>query len=83
MITGLLVCGYYMANNQPLLRAWLGIVKPLSQTQWFGIEAIAAGVFGVPMGIAAMVLVSLLTAPPGPEQQQLIDKMRFPRSREP
>jgi cation/acetate symporter len=82
MITGLLVCGFYMVNNQPLLRAWLGIVKPLSQTQWFGIDAIAAGVFGVPMGIAAMVLVSLLTAPPGPEQQQLIDKMRFPQADE-
>jgi cation/acetate symporter len=82
MITGLLVCGFYMVNNQPLLRVWLGIVKPLSQTQWFGIDAIAAGVFGVPMGIAAMVLVSLLTAPPGPEQQQLIDKMRFPQADE-
>jgi cation/acetate symporter len=79
MVAGLAVCGWYMAHNQPLLRAWLGVARPLADTQWFGIDAIAAGVFGVPIGCAALILVSLLTQPPGEEQHRLMDRMRFPQ----
>ncbi len=78
MLCGLAVCAWYMAFNLPVMRSLLGITRPLVETQWFGIDAIAAGVFGVPVGLAAMVVVSLLSAPPGPEQQRLIDRMRFP-----
>ncbi len=78
MLTGLGVCGYYMATNLPVLRSILGVTRPLAETQWFGVDAIAAGVFGVPLGLLAMVWVSLLTPAPGPAQRALIERMRFP-----
>ncbi len=82
MVTGLAVCGWYMATNLPLLRGLFGVTRPLAECQWFGIEPIAAGVFGVPAGLLTMAVVSLLTPPPGPEIQQLIDRMRFPAATE-
>jgi cation/acetate symporter len=82
MVAGLMVCVWYMAWNLPVMRSLLGITQPLGQTQWWGIDAIAAGVFGVPVGLAVMVVVSLLTRPPSDEQQQLIDRMRFPSADE-
>ena len=82
MLAGLMVCVWYMAWNLPVMRSLLGIAEPLSQTQWWGVDAIAAGVFGVPVGLAVMIAVSLLTRPPGAEHQQLIDRMRFPSADE-
>jgi cation/acetate symporter len=78
MLTGLGVCGYYMATNLPVMRSILGVTRPLAETQWFGVDAIAAGVFGVPLGLVVMALVSLLTPAPGPAQRALIERMRFP-----
>ncbi len=78
MCTGVAVCGWYMATNLPLLRGLFGVTRPLAECQWFGIEPLAAGVFGVPAGLAAMAVVSLLTRAPGAEIQALIDRMRFP-----
>ena len=82
MLTGLAVCGWYMVTNLHLLRSLLGITRPLAECQWFGIDAIAAGVFGVPAGVLAMGAVSLLTAPPDAEQLRLIDRMRYPQADE-
>ncbi len=67
-----------MATNMPSLRQLFGVTRPLAECQWFGIDPIAAGVFGVAAGLLAMVLTSLLTRAPGPETQALIDRMRFP-----
>jgi cation/acetate symporter len=78
MLAGLAVCAWYMATNLPPLRAALGVVRPLADCQWFGVDAIAAGVFGVPVGVALMVVVSLVSAGPNDEQLRLIDRMRFP-----
>jgi cation/acetate symporter len=78
MLAGLAVCGWYMATNLPLLRGLLRVTQPLADCQWFGVDAIAAGVFGVPVGVAVMVLVSLFTTGPSEEQDRLIDRMRFP-----
>ena len=39
--------------NLPLLRSLFGVVRPLAECQWFGVEPIAAGVFGVPAGCIA------------------------------
>ncbi len=78
MISGLAVTLYYIArvkfDSIPLL-AWYGI----GMDPWFGIDAAAAGVFGVPIGFAVNFLVSLLTRPPGPESQQFIERLRYPR----
>ncbi len=78
MLIGLGVCGYYLAMNQALLRRWLGVTQGLESTQWFGIDAIAAGVFAVPLGAAALVLVSLATAPPAASQRGVLDEVRRP-----
>ena len=80
MLVGLAVCGGYMVTNLPLLRTLFGVTRPLAQCQWFGVDAIAAGVFAVPAGVLALVVVSLLTRAPGPEQLRLIDRLRFPQT---
>jgi cation/acetate symporter len=79
MLAGLGVCGWYMVTNLPLLRAWFGITRPLADCQWWGVEPIAAGVFGVPVGFAVMVAVSLATAPPDEETMKFIDRIRLPQ----
>ncbi len=79
MLAGLAVCGGYMAANLPVLRTLLGDTRPLAESLWFGVDAVAAGVFAVPVGLAVLVLVSLLTAPPDAGQLALIDRMRFPQ----
>jgi cation/acetate symporter len=79
MLAGLGVCGWYMVTNLPLLRSWFGITRPLADGQWWGVEPIAAGVFGVPVGFAVMVVVSLATAPPDEETMKFIDRIRLPQ----
>ncbi len=78
MLTGLGVTVWYMLNNLPLLRQAFGVTRPLADSAWFGVEPIAAGVFGVPAGLAVMLLVSRLTAAPSAQQLALVDRMRFP-----
>jgi cation/acetate symporter len=78
MLVGLGMTGWYMATNLPLLRSWLGVTRPLADCQWWGIDPIAAGVYGVPAGVAALVVVSLLTRPPDEAQLALVERMRFP-----
>ncbi len=78
MIAGLSVTVFYIArvkfDSIPLL-GWYGI----GMHPWFGIDAAAAGIYGVPVGFVTNVLVSLLTKPPGPESQQFIERLRYPR----
>lgn len=45
----------------------------------FGIANISAGIFGLPVGIAVMVIVSLMTPAPSKEMQDFIDEIRRPR----
>ncbi|SFC64279.1 cation/acetate symporter [Polaromonas sp. OV174] len=76
MVAGLGVTSYYMFTNQPWLRATFGISSPVQL--WWGIDPIAAGFFGVPVGFAVIVLVSLVTPPPGPKIQELVEYIRYP-----
>lgn len=78
MLAGLGVTVWYMVNNLPLLRRAFGISRPLAESAWFGIEPIAAGVFGVPAGLLVMLIVSRMTRHPSAAQQALVDRMRFP-----
>jgi len=71
MVAGFLVCLYYMLHTNPMLG---GNVEGV----WFDIAPISAGVFGVPAGMAVLVLVSLLTAPPPPETAGLVEHIRAP-----
>jgi cation/acetate symporter len=77
MVAGLGVTCYYMAITQPWLRALLGLHG--APELWWGILPISAGVFGVPVGFAVMVLVSLLTPPPPQTVQDLVEYIRYPR----
>ena len=80
MLTGLLVCVFYMVTNHEVLRRMFGITWPLADCRWWGIDPVAAGVFGVPAGALVLVLVSLLTARPGPEQLAVVARLRDPLS---
>jgi cation/acetate symporter len=58
MVVGLAVTLYYMAINTASLRELLGLQ---GSGQWFGIQPISAGVFGVAAGLTTAVILSLLT----------------------
>jgi cation/acetate symporter len=60
MLAGLGVTVYYLLVNAPPVRAALGL--PPGQALWFGIQPLSAGVFGVPVGFAVAVLVSLVSS---------------------
>jgi len=77
MAAGLGLTCYYLATTHPWLRNLLGINSPIEL--WWGIQPISAGVFGVPLGFAVMVLVSLLTPKPSREQGEMVDWLRRPR----
>jgi cation/acetate symporter len=71
MIAGLVVCVYYMVHTHPALGG-------SASGQWFSIAPVSAGVFGVPAGMLAAVVVSLLTPPPDERIQVLVDHIRTP-----
>jgi cation/acetate symporter len=76
MLAGLGVCMYYMLRTYPFFINNLGIPK---MDKWFDIEPIGAGVFGVPVSILVIVVVSLLTKAPDEETQQLVEHVRYPQ----
>ena len=47
---------------------------------WFGITTIASGVFGIPVGFLTIYIVSLLTAAPTKEMQDLVENVRYPKT---
>jgi cation/acetate symporter len=76
MIGGLGITIYYMVTTQPWMRGVFGVTSPIEL--WYGIAPISAGVFGVPLGFALIILVSLVTPAPNKEVQELIDHVRYP-----
>ena len=76
MIAGLGVTFYYMAQTQPWLRGVFGVTKPIEL--WWDIQPISAGIFGVPLGFAVIIIVSLLTPAPKKETQELVEHVRYP-----
>jgi cation/acetate symporter len=80
MLAGVAITFYYMALNQPWLREMFhGISKSAPVTSlWWDIQPISAGVFGVPLGFAVIVLVSLITPAPSRETQDLVEHVRYP-----
>ncbi len=75
IIAGLGVCLYYMIHTYPTFIDWFG-TTPI--TKWFGLDPISAGMFGVPVGIVTIWIVSLLTPAPEKEVQELVDHVRYP-----
>ena len=76
MVTGLGVTFYYMVMNQPWLRGVFGVTSPVDL--WWGIQPISAGLFGVPVGFAVIILVSLVTPAPNKKIQELVEHVRYP-----
>jgi cation/acetate symporter len=58
------------------LRGVFNVTSPVEL--WWGIQPISAGIFGVPVGFAVLILVSLVTPAPKKEIQELIDHVRYP-----
>ncbi|MEK9951673.1 MAG: sodium:solute symporter family protein [Curvibacter sp.] len=76
MVAGLGVTFYYMATTQPWLRGIFGVTSPVQL--WWDIQPISAGLFGVPIGFAVIILVSLVTPAPSKKIQELVDHVRYP-----
>ena len=76
MLAGLGVTFYYMATTQPWMRSVFGVTSPIEL--WWGIQPISAGLFGVPVGFAVIIIVSLLTGEPKKETQELVEHVRYP-----
>ncbi|MBU6194156.1 MAG: cation acetate symporter [Burkholderiales bacterium] len=76
MMAGFGVTLYYMATNHAWMRTIFGVTQPVDL--WFGVLPISAGLFGVPVGFAVIILVSLFTPAPKPEIQELIEHVRYP-----
>jgi cation/acetate symporter len=76
MIAGFSITFYYMATTQVWLRGVFGVTSPIEL--WGGIQPISAGIFGVPVGFAVIIIVSLLTPAPKREIQELVEHVRYP-----
>jgi len=78
MVTGLGITFYYMATTQPWLRGLFGVTGSIADHTWWGISAISAGLWGVPLGFLVIIVVSLLTPKPDAEVQELVEHVRYP-----
>ncbi|MFC7289585.1 sodium:solute symporter family protein [Herminiimonas glaciei] len=71
MLVGFGVCAYYMIHTLPAFGG-------SAAGQWFNIAPISAGVFGVPAGFCAIIMVSLLTRAPDQRTEDLLKHLRSP-----
>jgi cation/acetate symporter len=67
-----------MIMTQPWLRRVFDIKSPVAENIWWDIQPISAGLFGVPLGFAVIIIVSLLTPAPDKETQNLVEHVRYP-----
>jgi cation/acetate symporter len=81
MLAGIGVTFYYMATTQPWMRRMFNVTSPIADNMWWDIQPISAGLFGVPLGFAVIIIVSLLTPAPKREVQDLVDHVRYPHLR--
>ncbi|HEY7804699.1 MAG TPA: cation acetate symporter, partial [Orrella sp.] len=76
-LAGLAVTAYYMAWTQPWLRdVFFGISRAEPIALWWGIQPSAAGIFGAPVALLLMVLVSLATPKPDASAQAVLAGLR-------
>ncbi|ARP85716.1 sodium:solute symporter family protein [Bordetella genomosp. 9] len=80
MAMGLAVAFGYMAHTHPWLRELVfGIPPTAPAALWWGIQPLAAGVFGAPAAFLTIVVVSLLTPRPDAATEALVAYVRDPR----
>jgi len=70
MAAGLGICVYYMVTRYP----FFGINMPL----WFGLSPVSAGMFGLPVSMITIYIVSWLTPEPSKQVQELVEHVRYP-----
>jgi cation/acetate symporter len=70
MLGGFGVCAAYMYLTYP----FFGINMP----KWWAIEPIAAGIFGIPVGLVGVIVGSLVSPRPGQSSNDLVDFVRYP-----
>ena len=82
MVAGLGITFYYMVTTQPWLYKLthgVAITPEITKANtWWDIAPISAGLFGVPLGFAVIIIVSLLTKAPGRDIQELVEHVRYP-----
>jgi cation/acetate symporter len=76
MACGLGTTLYYLIRNEPWLRGAFRVTAPVEL--WWGILPVSAGAFGVPLGFAVCVLVSLVTPAPSAQMRQFVRDLRQP-----
>ncbi len=83
MVAGFGVTFYYMITTQVWLREiFFGTPRSTPVTNlWWDIQPISAGLFGVPLGFAVIILVSLITRAPDKATQDLVEEVRYPNLR--
>jgi cation/acetate symporter len=74
MAAGLGICIYYMVRTYPFFGG-------VAANQWFNLNPISAGMIGLPVGLATIVIVSLLTPKPDQKVQELVEHVRYPHLR--
>jgi cation/acetate symporter len=87
MLVGFLLAGYYIAGVGWNFNALLGVSffpnppnpDPALDGRWFGINAISGGIFGMPVGMLTLIVVSLLTKDTSPEIKAMVENLRYPR----
>ncbi len=75
MLSGLGVTIFYMVTTHPWLRQAFNVQGEAQL--WWGIQSISAGVFGVPVGFAVLVIASLLTPAPPLAVQRMVQRLRY------
>lgn len=75
MLVGLSLSIYYILRVEFDSVPWFAL-RGIQMEPWWQIHSTSAGVFGVVAGFITIILVSLLTGPPGPEVKQFLDKLR-------
>jgi cation/acetate symporter len=80
MLSGIGVTLYYMVTTQAWLRGVFGVTSSVAENIWWGIQPISAGLFGVPLGFAVIIIVSLLTPAPNQKVQELVEHVRYPNT---
>ncbi|MCO5156974.1 MAG: cation acetate symporter [Aquamicrobium sp.] len=77
-----LKAAYAAATGDAQAAAWTAL-DSYAQTiaSWWGVKNLSAAAFGLPVGFAVMIAVSLMTRAPSKEMQDFIDELRVPRGK--
>ena len=75
-LAGLGITMYYMATRYPFFQQALNL-NAADYPNWFGIAPISSGIFGIPVGILTIIVVSLLTPQPDKQTQELVEHVRY------